>query len=175
MIDNILDDLGKKIQNLIDRLPWRRKKKDPQPKPIEEFPENTIWLNHDISNWPATATIREVIINEREIRFPYTHANKWPAHPAVKSKDGGDINGNVWLIAQPDGINWYAVTWEWLRVGQQSKPQAAFNNDHVKRREFNEWFPPKSGEKIGFMVSGFARDHNRTIEERSNIIWTTWP
>ena len=45
---------------------------------------------------------------------------------------------------------------------------------HTKREPLESWVP-KKGERVGFMVSAFARDSTRTVLERSNIVMVTWP
>lgn len=44
---------------------------------------------------------------------------------------------------------------------------------HLNSRQLGNWVP-KTGEKIGFMVSTFVRGSERTINERSNISWIEW-
>ena len=151
---------------------WRNPPEDPPA--VSEFPEGLVWLGADISNWPATATISEVSVRGGTIHFPYSHAHTWPAHPTHIARDGAPMNGNVWIIAEIGGT-WYATTWEWLKVGQQSKPVSSiYGEGHLQYREFAGW-RPVSGETYYWMVSGFARDRHRTVEERSNAVRMVWP
>ncbi len=157
-------------------IPWEMIPTPDKPGQVEdasEFPAGLTWLHTNVSGWPATAMIESVTVSGSQISFPYTHARVWPAHPTYKATDGGDMNGNVWVIAEVGG-RWYAVTWEWLKVGQSSKHRASLAYDHIKRGEFANW-RPQSGDRIGFMVSGFARSAHRTVQERSNVVWVIWP
>ena len=72
---------------------------------------------------------------------------------------------------------WYAATFEWLRQGQTSKPKGVLDGsmgDHIKVPPLNRW-RPRSGERIGLMVSGLARTKMRNVQERSNVSMVTWP
>ena len=53
-------------------------------------------------------------------------------------------------------------------------PEEAVAVDHIKRSPLNN-FTPQSGVRYGFMVSGLARDSTRNVEERSNVVFITWP
>ena len=138
------------------------------------FPSGVVWLNHNISGWEVTAEITDLSVSGGTIRFPYDKANVWPEHPTNRARNGGPMNGNVWIIAKIDGT-WYACTWEWLRVGQTSKlVSSIYGPGHLQFREFAGW-RPKSGEEYYFMVSGMARDRHRTVEERSRPVKIVWP
>ena len=124
------------------------------------------WLHTDVSSWPVTASLTASIGNS--ISFPYSKANEWPV------VDG--VNANPWVFVKLNG-QWYAATFEWLRRGQTSKPKGVLDGsmgDHIKVSPLSNW-RPKSGERIGIMVSGLARSHTRNVQERSNVYMVTWP
>ena len=132
-----------------------------------DIPEGTKWLHHDVSAWPVTAKL-DASVAGGTINMPYSKAKEWPA------VDG--VNANPWVIVNREG-QWYAATFEWLRHGQTSKPVGVLDGskgDHIKVSPLNEW-RPKSGERIGLMVSGLARAQSRNVRERSNVCWVDWP
>ena len=86
------------------------------------------------------------------------------------------MNANPWVFANIGG-QWYAGTFEWLRYGQTSKPKGVLDGslgNHIKVSPMSSWYP-RSGERIGLMVSGLARTSSRNVRERSNIVMVTWP
>ena len=137
-----------------------------------------VWLHADASEWEETSTISEVTFggsgrNVSQICFPHSKAGRWPR--------SGVGEGNVWIFAEIDGT-WYAATWDYLRVGQVCKSAHGFSwsdrrhgvGAHTQRPPLEGW-TPRSGETVGFMVSGFARTSERTTLERSNVFMTEWP
>lgn len=123
------------------------------------------WLHTDVSRWPVTADI-SVSVSGGKVNFPYSKSRSWPA------VDG--VNANPWVFAKKDG-QWYAATFEWLRFGQTAKPTYTVRGDHVKVAPLNGSWAPRSGERIGIMVSGLARHKQRNVQERSRVVMITWP
>ena len=146
---------------------WIRGKKEPN-LPVNDL-DGTRLLNADVSSWPVTAELRAVTFLGRWIVLDYDKAREWPGH------DFGDmvLNANPWVIAERHG-EMVAATWEWFHIGQVQKERAAVEGGHIKRREFDGWVP-RSGERLGFFVSGLARGPERTVSERSNVVWVNWP
>ena len=102
--------------------------------------------------------------------MPYSKSKVWP------TRDG--VNANPWAIVNING-QWYGGTFEYLRTGQTSKPMGVLAKtggygDHFKVSPLSSW-TPRSGERIGLMVSGLARGSMRNVQERSNISMVTWP
>jgi hypothetical protein len=128
----------------------------------------------DVQNWAVTsdlnASTTRIMLN-----IPYSQANQWPAHPTVKARDGSPMNANAWIL---DNINgqWYAATFEYLKVNQQSKPLAVITGagGHITQAPMTS-FKGESGKQYAVMVSTFARNGLRTINERSEIKFITWP
>lgn len=124
------------------------------------------FLHSDVSGWPVTASLSASVGGT--INMPYSKARVWPA------VDG--VNANPWVFVNMNG-QWYAATFEWFRFGQTSKPKGVLDGslgDHIKVPPLNRW-RPRSGERIGLMVSGLARTKTRNVQERSNVVMVTWP
>ena len=128
-----------------------------------------VFLHTNVAGWPATASLSGVSASGGTINLPYNKANVWPG----VSTSGAVVNANPWIIVFRDGV-WYAATFEWLRVGQTSKPVGTVNGNHIKKPPLNN-FVPISGETYGFMVSGLARDSTRNVQERTNVRMYRWP
>ena len=127
------------------------------------------WLNADVSGWAQTANLN-ASVGGGTISMPYDKARVWPGRSGV--------NANCWAIVNIGGV-WYAATFEYLKSGQQSKPMSVLSKtdgkgDHFKVSPLSSW-TPRSGERIGLMVSGLVRGGNRNVQERSNISMVTWP
>lgn len=128
------------------------------------------WLGANVAAWPATATLR-ASVSSTTITLDYDKANVWRAVSGV--------NANPWVFVKWSDGNWYAATWEYLRRGQTSKPMCVLgkcggHGDHIKQPPLSSW-RPRSGERIGLMVSGLARGQLRNHQERSNVVMVTWP
>ncbi len=126
------------------------------------------WLHTDVSRWAVTASL-DASIGGGSINMPYSKSKVWPA------VDG--CNANPWVIVKWTDGKWYAATFEYLRVGQTSKPVGVLDGskgDHIKRAPLSSW-RPHSGERFGIMVSGLARSSARNVQERSNVDMVTWP
>ena len=123
------------------------------------------WLHHNVTEWPVTADI-SVSFSGGRINFPYSKSRVWPA------VDG--VNGNPWVIAKIDGT-WYAATFEWLSFGQTSKPMSTVGGGNIKASPMSGSWAPRSGQRVGIMVSGLARSKTRNVEERTEMVMVTWP
>lgn len=123
------------------------------------------WLHTDVSGWAQTTSLNAGV-GGGTINLSYGKARAWPA------VDG--VNANPWVIVNQNG-QWYAATFEWLRFGQTAKPMSVLSGGgHIKVSPLSGW-RPKSGERIGLMVSGLARTTMRNVKERSNVVMVTWP
>ena len=138
-------------------------------KPVDEF-KDIVWLHPNVSGWKKTAVCNPQVAGN-VINMEYDKKNVWPVAGTV---DKGTV-ANCWIIFNYNNV-WYAATWEWLRKGQTVKTLTDKLGSYIKKSPTvpTKWHPT-SGEKIGLFVSGLCRDKNRNIEERSNVVWMTWP
>lgn len=162
-IDKLYQD---KIES---ELPWNKTNTTEQVESIypPEIDTPVKYLHFDVSGWPVTAEMTAAISGGK-IVCNYNKAKVWP--------ESEGVNANTWVFAKVGG-QWYAATYEWYRFGQISKPVGVLDGsmgDHIKRSPLSSW-RPRSGERIGLMVSGLARTSSRNVKERSNIVMVTWP
>ena len=132
---------------------------------------DVVWLHHDVRNWPKTSTITGVSLLNPPICVGHTKAGRWPA---VRHSSGILVEGNPWVFAKINGW-WYGVTWEWLRPGQTCKQRTGHDfRIHVASASPLSGWTPRSGEKVGFMVSTPARfGPMGPARERSNVVIVT--
>jgi hypothetical protein len=128
--------------------------------------DKVTWLHADVSDWPQTSQLTDVKVTGQKITLGHTKAGKWPTQSGIE--------GNPWVFVNRDG-KWYGATFEWLRSGQTSKNVTADEIGPLTKKEPLASWRPQPGELVGFMVSTQARDGNRTINERSNVVMTRWP
>ncbi len=129
------------------------------------------YLHANVSGWPITSQLA-VSFSGGNVNMPYDKAKVWPH--GKTATDGGSCNANPWIIVNIDG-QWTAATFEWLRIGQTSKPMKTVAGDHIKVGPLGGNWRPTSGTEYGWMVSSVARDKNRTVNERTNIVMARWP
>ncbi|MGH7806421.1 MAG: calcium-binding protein [Candidatus Binatia bacterium] len=123
------------------------------------------WLHTNVSGWAVTSPL-SVSFGSGLIHLDYDKADVWPGNAE-------GLNGNPWIFVWQNN-QWYAATWEWLRVGQTAKSMSSVAGDHIKRAPL-ESFQPVSGQLYGFMVSGLARDAQRNVLERTPVVMVPWP
>ena len=128
----------------------------------------------DVGGWAKTAELNASVSNGN-VNLNYNQANQWPAHPTFKARDGSDMNANAWIFENRNG-QWYGATFEYLKVNQQSKPLSVITGSggHINQKPMTS-FKGESGKQYAVMVSTFARNGLRTINERSNIQFIIWP
>ena len=139
---------------------------------VSEFPKGTIFFRKDVSGWAKTAILNVAVsANGKTIVLDSNKKSVWPAKTTA---EGAGCNANAWIIFEYNG-QWYAGTWEWLRTGAVSKTLKGALGSYVKASQIPTGWNPTKGQKIGFMVSGLARDAQTNVQERSNIVWLNWP
>ncbi|MBN2301618.1 MAG: hypothetical protein JXN60_03780 [Lentisphaerae bacterium] len=115
----------------------------------------------DISSWPKTITLTA----EGGGHYVYLHYDVMQNWPPWNNNEY-NVNGSCWVVFTYNGVK-YASTFDYLRVGQVKKEAPVIPTPSGTWR-------PSSGETVGFMVSGMARDARRTVNERSNVYYTIW-
>jgi hypothetical protein len=180
------------IRELIPEIPDRPKPEQPDqpadPKPESNplgLPEGTRWIyGPDVSHWPETIPLHSARIiplnrpnNYHRVIVSYDHLQTLPAwyqNPDPKQLNPHNVNGSIWIVREFRG-QWYIGTIDYLRKGQTVKDFAAIPEYQME---------PKSGDRIGVMVSTTSRQWDGTrvdgdprspYRERSNIVWTVWP
>ncbi|GHA19836.1 hypothetical protein GCM10008090_31960 [Arenicella chitinivorans] len=119
-----------------------------------------------VKSWPVGASMN-LSIGNGVINMPFNATNSWPGISIY----GTRVNANAWGIVKENGI-WKAGTWEWLRPGQTTKKQSAWQRGHFR---FIRDISPKNGDIFGFFVSGTARGGQPTnIARRSNFVVYEW-
>ena len=128
------------------------------------------WVHSNPSGFAQTSTITNVTVGP-PLCIRHTKAGGWP----VVTVGGTPLEGNPWVFANIGG-KWYAGTYEWLRPGQVCKGITAGNiGPHIKQAPMTNW-RPRSGDRVGFMVSTPARfGPDGPRQERSNVVMVTWP
>jgi uncharacterized protein YceK len=145
---------------------------EPGQPPAGDFPAGTRWLHADASGWAQTATL-SASVSGGTIHLRYDKARTWPVL-RQRAQDGGPLVGNCWALIEQGGV-WYAVAWDWMRQGQQSKGAGSFKGADGHMPGPLSGFTPQRGARYGFFVSTAARGPERSGNERSNIAWVVWP
>ena len=92
---------------------------------------DVIWIDPNISSWAQTATVpanvsgSSLVIND----------SKRDVWPKALSAAGDCCNRSLWIIVKLQG-QWYASTFEYMRVGQINKSAEAVNGQQIKRAPF---------------------------------------
>jgi hypothetical protein len=157
--------------------------RQPPPTTGDDIDPSTIrWLHTNVSSWPQTSTITDIRIRDVPaggICIEHTQSGSWPG---VDGKLGAFVAGNAWVFANIGGT-WYGATYDWLRPGQICKLTVHGKHDrpsielgpHTRQPPISGWVP-RSGERVGFMVSTLARfGPEGDRQERSDIVVETWP
>jgi len=133
-----------------------------------------VWLHTNVSGWRQTSTITSVTLGAPPICIDHTKRGRWPA--GNFSGSGAIVDSNLWVFANIGGT-WYAATWEWLRAGTTCKNFGASDfRTHVNGASPLSSWTPRSGERIGLMVSTPARlGPAGPVHERTNVVLRTWP
>ena len=107
------------------------------------------WLHYNVKNWPRTSTVTDTSIGNPPVCIDHTKRGQWPKVSAA----GTTVEGTLGCSPRSTGSG-TGATYEWLRPGQECKFSitAGSIGEHIKVSPLKDW-KPKSGEKIGLMVS----------------------
>ena len=155
------------------------------PGPDGPDADKVVWPNGvNVGEWKRTSQISSLDIrtNSGQVSITHTKAGQWNPTESVGSASVEDpVEGNAWILVPIKGKS-YAAPYDWmgkadpdhmLDVGdldgfyQQLPPRAGIP-------ELRNWVP-LPGDRIGFMVSGFAKNNLRNVEERSNMLVVRLP
>jgi hypothetical protein len=127
----------------------------------------------DVSGWPVQERVLDVRITNSEICVDYSGRGSKGTFDI-----GIPVDGTVWVFAQFNGV-WYGATWDHLRPGTHCKAENAHSlgAEQIRRAPMDASWVPRSGDRVGFMVSGgLARHECRPSQVwRTNIALITWP
>jgi hypothetical protein len=127
----------------------------------------------NVSGWPIEERVLDVDISSSEICVDYTGRGTKGTFDI-----GIPVDGTVWVFAQFNGV-WYGATWDHLRPGSFCKAENAHSlgAEQIRRPPMDHTWVPRSGDRIGFMVSGGLARHECAPEQiwRTNIKLITWP
>jgi hypothetical protein len=137
------------------------------------------WAYKDVTGWKVTATLSNTTVTPSNpaptICWDRSYPSTWPL-----DTNKGKIDASMWVIGQVDG-KWYGSVWEGVVPGtHQCSTTEAKPGDapfiQTGTGPLNAWHP-KSGDKVGFMVSTIARGGTpaSSPNERSQILTVTWP
>ena len=146
----------------------------PIDEPVDDGLEpDPTWLHKDVSDWPVTSQISEVLFTAKTLTVKHSAAGTWKT---ITLPSRAVVEGNPWVMAMVAG-ELFAGTYEWLRPGQSKKNITASNiGAHIKTEPLASW-RPVNGEHVYFMVSALARESDaarRGSQERSNIVLVRW-
>jgi hypothetical protein len=144
-------------------------------------PRSIAWLSPastDVSGWPITSTVTEVVQYGDTICVYHTKSGQWPLADVFHDGNGANIEGNIMIVAQING-RWYGSGFDWLGEGRTCKnmPANEYGRDQVRVWPMDaSWSGPRPGDRVGFLVSTPSSDRNpvRTVNERSNIVMITY-
>ena len=144
-------------------------------------PRSISWLSPastDVSGWPITSTVIEVVQYADTICVNHTKAGQWPLADVFHDGNGANIEGNIMIVAQVNG-RWYGSGFDWLGEGRTCKhmPADEYGRDQIRVWPMDaSWPGPRPGDRVGFLVSTPSSDRNpvRTVNERSNIVMITY-
>jgi len=127
----------------------------------------------NISGWPIEERVLDVSIGGNEICVDYS------GRGSKRTFDIGiPVDATLWVFAQFNGV-WYGATWDHVRPGTFCKAENArsLGSEQIMRAPMDASWVPRSGDQVGFMVSGgFVRRECRPETVwRTNIKLITWP
>ena len=160
---------------------------NPRKFPDPDDPNNDIiWPDNagDVGEWKRTSRISNIDIktDNGQICITHTKAGQWnPTYNANSKSVEDPVEGNPWIIVPLKGKA-YAATYDWLGKAEPCHMLDVENLKNLYKQlpqrtkvsALNNWVP-EPGDRIGFMVSGLARDDRENVKERSNMLVVTLP
>jgi hypothetical protein len=127
----------------------------------------------NVSGWPIEERVLDVRITASEICVDYSGRGTKGTFDI-----GIPVDGTLWVFAEFGGV-WYGATWDHLRPGTYCKAESAHSlgAEQIRRAPMDHTWVPRSGDRVGFMVSGGRARHECAATQiwRTNIALITWP
>ena len=120
--------------------------------------------------WVETSQVFAVEFKASQTCVLRTQPRPWPVE---KPESGGGVDANLCVIAQIGG-RWYGWPTDFLRPGKHCIHAGANKIGLYSERQVTASWVPQKGELVGLFVAGLCRDGQRTVRERTNIVWTAW-
>jgi hypothetical protein len=132
----------------------------------------------NISNWAVTAQITDWSFDGNgTVCIYHTKQGLWPL--VSIDENPPNIEAMIGFVANVNG-RWYGSAYDWMGQGRACKyePPENWGRDQIRTFPLDaSWPGPHSGEKIGIWMSAPAstRIPSRSVSERTNILFVTWP
>ena len=148
-------------------------------------PENVVYPGANIGDWERTSQILsiDIRINNGQVSIAHTKADQWNPTESVGSSSVEDpVEGNAWIFVPLADGKTYAAPYDWIGKADPDHMLDVETLDNFYKQlpvragvpELRNWVP-LPGDKIGFMVSGLAKNGLKNVEERSNMLVVTLP
>ena len=118
----------------------------------------------DARAWPVTSMISNVKVKGQNVFWSEDTSRdlRWNEF----STKGKNCNGEIGIVIPSRGE---AGMFDFLRKGQRNKIMSNL-------AEFFHGWTPVKGERVGFFIMTISRNHAAAkMQERSNVVWITWP
>ena len=144
-----------------------------------------VWPNDlNVGEWQRTSQISsiDIRVNSGQVSIAHTKTGQWKQTENVGSASVEDpVEGNAWIIVPLNGKG-YAAPYDWIGESDPDHMLDVGNLDGFYQQlpsragvpELSNW-APVPGDKIGFMVSGLAKNGLENVKERSNMLVFTLP
>jgi hypothetical protein len=138
--------------------------------------------SHDVTSWPATATITRLEFRPTGVHVEHTRNQGPGSWPNFRPPGwDGDLQYTLWIFVQIAG-QWHGsgCIQFWQSCDQNGGPPEEFARNWYYAAD--RWAPmtghqPAPGELVGFMVTaGDARNSGaQSVQERSNLVAIPFP
>ena len=144
-----------------------------------------VWPNGlNVGEWQRTSQISsiDIRVNSGQVSIIHTKAGQWKQTENVGSASVEDpVEGNAWIIVPLNGKG-YAAPYDWIGESDPDHMLDVGNLDGFYQQlpsragvpELSNW-APIPGDRIGFLVSGLAKNGLENVKERSNMLVFTLP
>jgi hypothetical protein len=167
--------MAKLIAALLELISNLFKKKEVVVTPsLDEIDLSSVKFDDkDISKWPITAGLSNVVIHtDGSVHATITGTRDWPAQNATDAKPN---IGNWSIVAKCADGKYHSASYEGLKHGaDQTVPRGWAGGDAIHGAIGTD-FRPVKGDVVYFIVSRICRAAPWTGEARSPAIKAIWP